>query len=83
MFKILKKLFKCKHEGEMIYKSNILQQDEMGYPLRLFSFQCTKCGEIKRNWIDVPVEELKEIETGKSMLLRRGEISVFKVDKKN
>lgn len=83
MFKILKKLFKCKHKWEMIYRSNILQQDGMGYPLRLFSFQCTKCGEIRRRWIDVPVEELKEIETGESVLLRRGEISVFKVDKKN
>lgn len=66
------KLFKrqCKHNYQVYQKSNVLQQDEMGYPLRLFIFKCSKCGKFKQMWIDVPEEELEELKTGESVLLK-------------
>lgn len=59
----------CNHDYQMHQRSNALQQDEMGYPLRLFIFKCSKCGKYKQMWIDVPVEELEELKTGQSVLI--------------
>jgi hypothetical protein len=42
----------------------------MGYPLRLFIFECSKCHITKQMWVDVPVEELEELDTGKSALVK-------------
>ena len=64
------KLFKCKHKWELDKRSNMLQQDSMGYPLRLFILQCSKCEESKQMWIDVAVEELEELKTGESVLVK-------------
>lgn len=64
------KLFKCKHKWELEKRSNMLQQDSMGYPLRLFILKCSKCGESKQMWIDVGVEELEELKTGESVLVK-------------
>ena len=66
------KLFKrkCKHYWNVCQRSNILQQDEMGYPLRLFIVKCEICGKYDQIWVDVPEEELKELETGESVLLK-------------
>ena len=64
------RLFKCRnHDWHVAYKSNILQQDEMGYPLRLCIVECSKCGASDQWWLDVAEECLKEIETGESLLL--------------
>ena len=65
------KLFKkeCKHKWEFNQESNALQFDHMGYPLRLFIMKCSKCGESKQMWIDVPVEEADELHNGKSVLV--------------
>lgn len=64
------KLFKCKHKWELDKRSNMLQQDSMGYPLRLFIMQCFKCKKSKQMWIDVAVEELEELKTGESVLVK-------------
>lgn len=63
-------LFKHKHKWQLEKRSNLLQLDDMGYPLRLFIFKCSKCGITKQMWIDVPEEELKELDTGESGLLK-------------
>ena len=48
----------------------MLQQDSMGYPLRLFIMKCSKCGESKQMWIDVATEKLEELKTGESVLIK-------------
>lgn len=64
------KLFECEHKWKIEQRSNIIQQDSMGYPLRLFIYHCPKCGKHEQHWIDVAEEELKELETGESVLLK-------------
>lgn len=39
------RLFKCNHDWYITEKSNVLQLDDMGYPLRLFICKCSKCGK--------------------------------------
>ena len=34
----------CKHNWVINLRSNVLQQDDMGYPLRLCICKCLKCG---------------------------------------
>lgn len=64
------RLFKCRnHDWKVTHRSNIIQQDDMGYPLRLCIIECSKCGKSDQRWIDVAEECLDEIETGESMLL--------------
>ena len=65
-------LFKkeCKHKWEFYQESNVLQLDDMGYPLRLFIMKCSKCGKYDQMWIDVAEEEADELNTGKSVLLK-------------
>ncbi len=58
------------HNFVIKHRSNALQQDEMGYPLRLFISECTKCGKTKQEWIDVNESELEELRTGKSVLVK-------------
>lgn len=60
----------CSHSFTTIMRSNALQVDGMGYPLRLFLCKCEKCGEIHQLWIDVPKEELKELDSGSSVLVK-------------
>lgn len=67
-------LFKCKHNWEIIESSNVIQLDDMGYPLRLFICKCSKCGKFDQQWIDVDEEALEELETGKSVLLKWNKI---------
>lgn len=62
-------LFKCNHDWKVEEWSNVLQQDDMGYPLRLFICKCRKCGKCEQQWIDVAEESLKQLETGESVLL--------------
>ena len=67
---LFEKLFGCNHSWQITERSKILQQDEMGYPLRLCILQCSKCGKSEQHWIDVAESELKELETGESVLLK-------------
>ena len=64
------KLFKCSHDYKITERSNALQLDEMGYPLRLCIVKCTKCGRTDQHWIDVSESALKELDTGKSVLVK-------------
>lgn len=63
------RLFECNHQWEITKRSNALQQDDMGYPLRLFICKCSKCGKYDQQWIDVAEKELEELKTGESFLL--------------
>lgn len=63
-------MFKCKHDWQIIHASNVLQQDEMGYPLRLFIQKCSKCGKIEQAWYDVNEKCLEEIKTGRFVLCK-------------
>lgn len=47
------RLWKSKHNYIITEKSNILQLDDMGYPLMLCIIKCDKCGKSKQVWIDV------------------------------
>lgn len=62
-------LFGCSHNWVVHKRSNVIQQDDIGYPLRLFICQCSKCGKYEQQWIDVSEKELEELKTGKSVLL--------------
>ena len=64
------RLFKCHHNWEIIEKSNVLQINSMGYPLRLYICKCTKCGKSEQHWIDVSEYSKNELETGQSVLLK-------------
>lgn len=59
---------KCKHKWRITEASNVLQLDDMGYPLRLCIQKCEKCHESKQIWLDVHVEALKELDDGRSVL---------------
>ncbi len=65
---------KCKHVWRVVERSNVLQLDDMGYPLRLFIVKCEKCGKIDQQWIDVHEDCLKELDTGDSVLCKWTEI---------
>lgn len=60
----------CFHDYVVEERSNALQQDEMGYPLRLCICKCSKCGKSTQKWIDTSENALEELKTGKSFLLR-------------
>ena len=60
----------CNHDWGITEISNVLQQDDMGYPLRLCIWGCSKCGKSDQIWLDVSEEALKELETGESVLLK-------------
>lgn len=61
---------KCCHRFEVLKRSNVIQQDAMGYPLRLCIMQCLKCGKTEQAWLDVNESALKELKTGESVLLK-------------
>lgn len=45
----------CKYK--IILRSNIIQYDDMGYPLRLCIHLCEKCGKIEQVWIDTTEQD--------------------------
>lgn len=66
------RLFKkeCDREYRISEYSNALQQDEMGYPLRLRICKCEKCGKSEQQWLDVGEKALEELDSGKSFLVK-------------
>ncbi len=51
---------KCKvfgHQWKIKKRSNVIQYDDMGYPLRLFICECKHCMKLEQMWIDT--EECK------------------------
>lgn len=73
LFNVFKKKT-CHHNWRITERSNVLQQDSMGYPLRLCIWKCSKCGKSDQVWLDVAEEALKELETGESVLLKWHEV---------
>ena len=46
---------RCKvfgHQWRLKQRSNVIQFDDMGYPLRLFICECSRCGKSEQLWID-------------------------------
>lgn len=41
-----------KHRWKTKYTSNVIQRDDMGYPLRLCVMECDGCGKTDQQWID-------------------------------
>ena len=64
------RLFGCNHDWKAEKRSNAIQLDDMGYPLRLFIVRCSKCGKFDQHWIDVSTKELEELKTSESFLLK-------------
>ena len=50
---LFKQLFHRHCFNKVDYKSNVIQYDSMGYPLRLYITKCD-CGMTNQEWIDVP-----------------------------
>lgn len=49
-----------KHNFNKLYeKSNVIQYDDMGYPLRLYIMECD-CGMTDQQWIDVPTKSVTD-----------------------
>lgn len=67
---MLEEKVKCNHEWGNYEKSNALQLDSMGYPLRLYIRKCSICGASEQVWLDVPEEQAEELKTGESFLLK-------------
>jgi hypothetical protein len=40
------------HDWKIKERSNVIQFDNMGYPLRLFIVECSKCKQSRQEWID-------------------------------
>ena len=64
-------MFKCRnHKWVVTERSNALQCDSMGYPVRLCICECSKCHKTEQFWLDTDLSAIKEIESGKSFLLK-------------
>ena len=57
------------HDWKVTERSNIIQQDDMGYPLRLCIVTCKRCGKTEQHWLDTDISALDEVESGKTVLL--------------
>ena len=64
------RLFECSHKWVAQKRSNALQLDDMGYPLRLFICRCSRCGRYDQQWRDVPRKEVEELDSGESVLVK-------------
>lgn len=70
IWKGAKMFFKCNHNWKVAERSNAIQQDNMGYPLRLCIVKCNKCGVIDQQWLDTDESALHEVKEGKSFILK-------------
>lgn len=57
------------HDWKVTERSNTIQQDDMGYPLRLCIVTCKRCGKSDQMWLDTDISALNEVENGKLVLL--------------
>lgn len=64
------KIRRNNHNWKITEKSNVLQQDDMGYPLRLFICTCSKCGKTEHKWIDDMEAVIKNLKDGKDVLIK-------------
>lgn len=61
----------CEHNNlKILKKSNVLQTDYNGYPVRLCICKCEDCGHTDQFWLEESLEKAKEeLENGTSVLL--------------
>ena len=61
----------CEHTNlKILQKSNVLQMDYNGYPVRLCICECEDCGCTDQFWLDESLEKAKEeLKNGTSVLL--------------
>lgn len=61
----------CKHPKSVIFaKSNVIQFDQVGFPMRLETLECLICGKKYYAWNYIKESELDELSTGKSVLCK-------------
>ena len=60
---MIRRLFKrkCKHEYVRTHISNVIQYDDLGYPLRLCIFECKHCKSSKQEWYDTVERDADQI----------------------
>lgn len=65
------RLFKkiCDHQWKVYKKSNVLQLDEIGWPLRLCICECSKCGTYDQKWLIASLTDMDKLQTGELVLL--------------
>lgn len=63
-------IFGCKHKFEVTERSNALQFDDMGYPLRLCIVKCAKCGKTEQQWLDTYENAHEEVKRGESFAVK-------------
>lgn len=56
---LFKKLFHRHKFNKVAYRSNVIQGDDMGYPLRLYITEC-ECGMTDQQWMDVSIESVTD-----------------------
>ena len=64
-----KEVNECNHEWKTTETSNMIQLDDMGYPLMLVIQTCTKCGKTQQVWLDVSEKVLDESNRDKYMIV--------------
>jgi hypothetical protein len=65
----------CRHPKSVIVaKSNVIQFDQSGFPMRLETMECLICGKKYYAWNYIKKSELDELSTGKSVLCKWGNV---------
>ena len=62
-------LFKCRHVYRIKARSNVLDVNNFGAVTRLCQCECEKCGKVIHEWCDVAVTTIREVDSGKSVLI--------------
>lgn len=64
-----RKICEC-DDLEILEKSNVLQTDHDGYPVRLCICRCKTCGRVDQHWLNESLEKAQEeLKNGISVLL--------------
>lgn len=64
------KFFTCNHLWAVEERSNALQLDDMGNPLRLCICKCTRCHNTEQMWLDTTLSAHEEVKSGKSFIVK-------------
>ena len=72
--KLFKRKRSCSHEFQIVKRSNAIQYDHMGYPLRLCICECEKCGQYDQRWLDTYIDPTEDINNGELFLLKWEEL---------
>lgn len=61
---------RCRCTWRITSTSNIIQTDDLGYPLMLVIESCPKCGNSRQSWVDVSPKIFDKLNTGECTLLK-------------